>query len=79
MAQPDPAAMGKVAVLLGGPSAEREVSLLEQLALPLLKQRNPVGREQAKATLREAAAYGAELHAALVAEGVRDLLGGSGN
>ena len=60
-------------------AAEREVSLLEQLALPLLKQRNPVGREQAKATLREAAAYGAELHAALVAEGVRDLLGGSGN
>jgi hypothetical protein len=58
--------------------AEREVALLEQLALPLLKQRNPVGREQAKATLREASDLGARLHAALVAEGIRDLIEGTG-
>ena len=58
--------------------AEREVALLEQLALPLLKQRNPVGREQAKATLRQASDLGGQLHAALVAEGIRDLLEGTG-
>lgn len=54
-------------------AAEREVGLLEQMANPLLKQRNPVGREQARATLAEAARLGAALHAALVDEGVRVL------
>ncbi|MEZ5381165.1 MAG: hypothetical protein R2754_05150 [Microthrixaceae bacterium] len=59
-------------------AAEREVDLLRQMALPLLKQRNPVGREQARERLRRAASLGGELHGALVAEGIAELVDHSG-
>lgn len=54
-------------------AAEREVALLEQMALPLLRQRNPVGREQARAILRDAADLGRQMYAALVDEGIQAL------
>lgn len=59
-------------------SAEREVDLLRQMALPLLKQRNPVGREQARERLQRTADLGNQLQMALVAEGVAELIDQSG-
>lgn len=59
-------------------SAEREVDLLRQMALPLLMQRNPVGREQARERLQKTADLGAQLNSALVAEGVAELIDHSG-
>jgi hypothetical protein len=59
-------------------SAEREVDLLRQMSLPLLKQRNPVGREQARERLQRAADLGGELRAALVAEGIAEVVDHSG-
>lgn len=49
-------------------AADRESGLLEQVAMPLLKQRNPAARERAAATVAELAEIGAALHAALLAE-----------
>lgn len=59
-------------------ASEREVDLLRQMALPLLKQRNPVGREQARERLQQAADLGGQLHSALVAEGIAELVDHSG-
>lgn len=59
-------------------AAEREVDLLRQMALPLLMQRNPVGREQARERLQKTADLGARLNSALVAEGVAELIDHSG-
>ncbi len=59
-------------------AAEREVDLLRQMALPLLMQRNPVGREQARERLSKTAELGAKLNSALVAEGVAELIDHSG-
>ena len=47
-------------------AAEREAGFVEQLAVPLLKQRNPAAREQARALARELEGMGAELHALLL-------------
>lgn len=59
-------------------AAEREVDLLRQMALPLLMQRNPVGREQARERLQKTADLGARLNSALVAEGLAELIDHSG-
>lgn len=59
-------------------ASEREVDLLRQMALPLLKQRNPVGREQARERLHQAADLGAQLRSALMAEGIAELIDHSG-
>ncbi|MDQ2725141.1 MAG: hypothetical protein M3Y36_06560 [Actinomycetota bacterium] len=47
-------------------SAEREVSLFEQVVVPLLRQRNPQARNQAAVTLDELADLGASLREVLV-------------
>ncbi len=47
-------------------SAEREAGFVEQLVVPLIKQRNPASRQQAAERCEELLAMGAELHAALL-------------
>jgi DNA-binding transcriptional MerR regulator len=47
-------------------TADREVDLYEQIVLPLLKQRNPQARSDAKDRLVALAEAGSQLHAALV-------------
>ncbi|MCU1452964.1 MAG: putative MerR family transcriptional regulator [Acidimicrobiales bacterium] len=55
-------------------SAEREAGFLEQVVMPLLKQRNPAAREQAVALLGELAGLGQELRAALLRSNLREHL-----
>ncbi len=47
-------------------AAVREAGLVEQVVMPLLKQRNPEGRMQAAETAAELAELGADVHAALL-------------
>jgi DNA-binding transcriptional MerR regulator len=47
-------------------AVEREMSFIEQVVAPTLRQRNPRAREQAGRTAREIAAVTLRLHAALV-------------
>jgi DNA-binding transcriptional MerR regulator len=47
-------------------AAEREISFIEQLVAPVLRQRKPQARQQAGQTAREIAALTLRLHAALV-------------
>lgn len=47
-------------------AAEREAGMLEQLIMPLLKQRNPEARARAVAMVAELADAGESLHAALL-------------
>jgi DNA-binding transcriptional MerR regulator len=56
-------------------AAEREAGFVEQLVMPLLKQRNPVSREQAIERTDELLALGAELHASLLRRQLGPLLG----
>lgn len=55
-------------------SADREAGLLEQLILPLLKQRNPTSRRQAVELLSELATQGQALHAAFLRQALREHL-----
>jgi DNA-binding transcriptional MerR regulator len=54
-------------------SAEREVSLFEQVVVPLLRQRNPQARHQAGVTLDELAELGASLREILVRRALRQV------
>lgn len=56
-------------------AAEREAGFLEQMILPLLKQRNPKAREQAGETLAELTDAGDALGRALVRQALRAHLG----
>ena len=56
-------------------TADREVGLLAQLVTPLARQANLGGREQALETVHELAALCAQLHGALVRQGLRSVLG----
>ncbi len=56
-------------------SAEREAGFIEQLAVPLLKQRNPTSRAAAVELSSELAALGADLHAALLRRELGPALG----
>jgi DNA-binding transcriptional MerR regulator len=47
-------------------AAEREISFIEQVVAPVLRQRKPQARQQAGQTAREIAALTLRLHAALV-------------
>jgi len=47
-------------------AAEREVSFIEQVVAPTLRQRNPQARQQAGRTAREIAALTMRLHGALI-------------
>jgi hypothetical protein len=57
-------------------SAEREVGFVEQLVLPLLKQRNPEARVRAAEMLADLTRLGQGLRDALVQRNLKDLLGG---
>jgi DNA-binding transcriptional MerR regulator len=56
-------------------TADREVGLLAQLVPPLTRQAGPAGRQQALETVHELAALCAQLHGALVRQGLREVLG----
>jgi hypothetical protein len=56
-------------------AAEREAGFVEQLIMPLLKQRNPAAREQAVERTDELLALGAELHASLLRRRLGPVLG----
>ncbi len=58
-------------------AAEREAGFIEQLVMPLLKQRNPESRAKALAEANELAALGAEMHAAVLARELHPDLGRS--
>ena len=55
-------------------AAEREAGMLEQLIMPLLKQRNPDARARAVATVDELGDAGELLHAALLRRSLRQTL-----
>ncbi len=55
-------------------AAEREAGVLEQLVMPLLKQRNPEARARAVDTVAELANVGEALHAALLRRALSDTL-----
>ena len=56
-------------------AAEREAGFLEQVVMPMVKQRNPAARAQAVDTLGELASLGQSLRAALLRHALRDYLG----
>jgi DNA-binding transcriptional MerR regulator len=56
-------------------AAEREGGFVEQLVMPLLKQRNPASREQAVERTDELLSMGADLHAALLRRQLGPILG----
>jgi DNA-binding transcriptional MerR regulator len=56
-------------------TADREVGLLAHLLVPLSRQGGPNGRAQALETVHELAALCAQLHGALVRQGLRTVLG----
>jgi len=58
-------------------TADREVGLLAQLVAPLSKQGGRHGRAEAVETVHELAALCAQLHGALVRQGLRAALGGA--
>ncbi|HEX4902109.1 MAG TPA: MerR family transcriptional regulator [Acidimicrobiales bacterium] len=55
-------------------AAEREAGVLEQLIMPLLKQRNPEARARAVATVEELSEAGESLHRALLRHALRHTL-----
>ncbi len=55
-------------------AAEREAGFLEQVVMPMVKQRNPQARQQAVITLGELAALGQSLRSALLRRALRDYL-----
>ena len=54
--------------------ADRQVSLLEQLVAPLLRQRNPEARTEANDRMERLGERGAQLHRELLGRRLRDLL-----
>jgi DNA-binding transcriptional MerR regulator len=57
-------------------AAEREAGFIEQIVLPLLKQRNPEARQRAQDNVAELTRLGQTLRAILLRNALRDLLGG---
>jgi DNA-binding transcriptional MerR regulator len=57
-------------------TAEREIGLIEQVVVPLARQRGPEARGRAQEVARELAALSVRLHAALVKAGLRPSFGG---
>jgi len=57
-------------------SAEREAGFIEQIVLPLLRQRNPESRQRAQETTAELSRLGQALRAVLLRAALRDVLGG---
>ena len=57
-------------------ASEREAGFIEQLVLPLLKQRNPEARKRAEEMVSELTRLGEGMKAAMVRRSLQDLLGG---
>ncbi len=57
-------------------AAEREAGFIEQIVLPLLKQRNPEARQRAVDNVAELSRLGQSLRAVLLRNALRDQLGG---
>ncbi len=57
-------------------AADREAGFIEQIVLPLVKQRNPEARQRAHDTAAELSRLGQGLRAALVRRALRNLTGG---
>jgi hypothetical protein len=57
-------------------SSEREAGFVEQLVLPLLKQRNPDARNRAAEMVADLTRIGQGMREALVKRNLKDLLGG---
>ncbi|HXA32903.1 MAG TPA: MerR family transcriptional regulator [Acidimicrobiales bacterium] len=57
-------------------TADREAGFIEQIVLPLVRQRNPEARQRAGRTADELAQLGQGLRSALLRSAIRDLLGG---
>jgi DNA-binding transcriptional MerR regulator len=57
-------------------TADREAGFIEQIVLPLVRQRNPEARQRAGRTADELAQLGQGLRGALLRSAIRDLLGG---
>jgi DNA-binding transcriptional MerR regulator len=56
-------------------AAEREAGLIEQIVLPLLKQRNPEAKQRAQQTAAELAHLGQGLREVFVRRALRDQIG----
>jgi len=57
-------------------AADREAGFVEQIVLPLVRQRNPEARARAHDTVDELSALGQQLRGALLRSALRDLLNG---
>lgn len=57
-------------------AADREAGFIEQIVLPLLKQRNPEARQRAADTVTELTRLGQGLRSVLLRSALRDQLGG---
>jgi hypothetical protein len=57
-------------------AAEREAGFIEQIVLPLLKQRNPEARQRAQEAVAELTSLGQGLREVLLRSTLRDQLGG---
>jgi hypothetical protein len=57
-------------------TAEREAGFIEQIVLPMLKQRNPEARQRALDTVAELSRLGQALRVVLLRQALRDQLGG---
>ncbi len=57
-------------------AADREAGFVEQVVLPLVRQRNPDARARAQETADELALLGQQLRTALLRGALGDLLGG---
>ena len=56
-------------------TVDKELGLIEQLVLPLMRQRNPKAREHAAEVAHDIEALGADLRAALARAALRHLIG----
>jgi DNA-binding transcriptional MerR regulator len=57
-------------------AAEREAGFVEQIVLPLLKQRNPESRQRAQVAVTELSRLGQQMREVLLRTTLRDQLGG---
>jgi len=56
-------------------TVDKEIGLIEQLVVPLMRQRNPRARVQASEVAHDIEAFGSELRAAMMRTALHDLMG----
>ncbi len=57
-------------------TADREAGFIEQIVIPMVRQRNPEARARANQTADDLARLGQQLHGSLLRTALRDLLNG---